>query len=170
MQNANCKLQTANCKLQTANCKLRTANYTPPVTRHPSRFSSRVTRHVSPTLLSTTVMIPLFFLTFVMMNLIHQHIDQIRRICFDHKVEQLFVFGSIKTDRFNDRSDVDVLIQFSSLVNPLEYFDNYMEFKGKLESLLSREIDIVENQAVRNPIFRKILDREKILIYERKSA
>ena len=45
-----------------------------------------------------------------------------------------------------------------------------MDFKEKLESVLSREVDIVENQAVRNPIFRKILDRDKILIYERKSA
>jgi len=104
------------------------------------------------------------------MNLIHQHIDQIRRICSDHKVEQLFVFGSIKTDRFNDRSDVDVLVQFSSYVDPLEYFDNYMDLKEKLKLVLNREIDIVENQAVRNPFFRKILDREKILIYERKSA
>jgi hypothetical protein len=45
-----------------------------------------------------------------------------------------------------------------------------MDFKEKLESVLNREVDIVENQAVRNPIFRRILDRDKILIYERKSA
>lgn len=45
-----------------------------------------------------------------------------------------------------------------------------MDFKEKLELVLNREVDIVENQAVRNPIFRRILDRDKILIYERKSA
>jgi len=104
------------------------------------------------------------------MNLITQHIDQIIRICSDHQVEQLFIFGSINTDKFNDQSDVDILIQFSPLINPLEYFNNYMDFKEKLESVLNREVDIVENQAVKNPIFRKILDRDKILIYERKSA
>ncbi len=104
------------------------------------------------------------------MNLINQHIDQILKICSDHQVEQLFVFGSVKTEQFNEQSDVDILIQFSHLINPLEYFNNYMDFKEKLQSLLNREVDIVENQAVRNPIFRKILDRDKVLIYERKSA
>jgi predicted nucleotidyltransferase len=104
------------------------------------------------------------------MNLINQHIEQIAKICSDHQVEQLFIFGSINTDKFNEQSDVDILIQFSQLINPYEYFTNYMDFKEKLESVLNREVDIVENQAVRNPIFRKILDRDKILIYERKSA
>lgn len=104
------------------------------------------------------------------MNLINQHIDQIIKICSDHHVEQLFIVGSVKTDKFNDQSDVDILIQFGSLIDPPEYFNNYMDFKEKLESVLNREVDIVENQAVRNPVFRKILDRDKILIYERKSA
>lgn len=104
------------------------------------------------------------------MNLINQHIDQIKKICSDHQVEQLFLFGSIITDKFSNQSDVDVLIQFSSFIDPLDYFNNYMDFKEKLEDVLNREIDIVENQAVRNPIFRRILDRDKVLIYERKSA
>jgi predicted nucleotidyltransferase len=104
------------------------------------------------------------------MKLIDQHIHQIIKICSDHQVEQLFIFGSVKTDQFNDQSDVDILIQFSPEVNPLDYFNNYMDFKEKLESVLNREVDIIENQAVRNPIFRKILDRDKVLIYERKSA
>jgi predicted nucleotidyltransferase len=104
------------------------------------------------------------------MDLIYRNIDDINRICKEHQVEQLFIFGSVKTDKFNDRSDVDILIQFSHQVDPAHYFENYMDFKEKMESVLNREIDIVENQAVRNPIFRKILDREKILVYERKSA
>jgi predicted nucleotidyltransferase len=104
------------------------------------------------------------------MNLINQHIEQISRICSEHHVEQLFIFGSIATPNFNEQSDVDILIQFSQQINPEDYFNNYMDFKEKLESVLNREVDIVENQAVRNPIFRKILDRDKILIYERKSA
>jgi hypothetical protein len=104
------------------------------------------------------------------MNLITRNIDEISRICKEHQVEQLFIFGSIKTDKFNDDSDIDILIQFGPNIVPTEYFENYMDFKEKMESVLNREVDIVEYQAVRNPIFRKILDREKILVYERKSA
>jgi uncharacterized protein len=105
-----------------------------------------------------------------LMNLITQNIEDINMLCRQHQVEQLFVFGSIKTDKFTDKSDIDILLQFSNHIDPAEYFENYMDFKEKMESLLNREVDIVENQAVRNPIFRKILDREKILVYERKSA
>ncbi len=87
-----------------------------------------------------------------------------------HNVEQLYVFGSITTKSFSEQSDIDILIQFNSEIDPAQYFNNYMDFKEEMESLLNREIDIVENQAVKNPIFRKILDRDKRLIYERKSA
>jgi uncharacterized protein len=104
------------------------------------------------------------------MNLVTQHIEAIKRICLKHQVDQLFIFGSMNTDKFNDQSDIDILIQFNSSVDPADYFNNYMDFKNNMEDLLKREVDIVENQAIRNPIFRKIVDRDKILIYERKSA
>ena len=39
-------------------------------------------------------------------------------------------------------------------INIIVYFDNYMEFKEKLEFLLNRHIDFLENQAIRNPIFK----------------
>ena len=103
------------------------------------------------------------------MNVIERHIDQIIILCKQHKVRELYIFGSVLTDRFNDESDIDFLVEFS-LIDILEYFDNYMDFKEKLEALLKRPIDLVENQAVRNPIFRRVLDREKKLVYERKSA
>ena len=73
------------------------------------------------------------------------------------------------TDRFADDSDIDFLVEFST-IDILEYFDNYMDFKENLEALLKRPVDLVENQAIRNPIFRRVLDRDKKLVYERKSA
>lgn len=110
------------------------------------------------------------FSYFYGMNLINQNITEINAICSTHNVEQLYVFGSVTTKDFNEQSDIDILIQFNSKINPAQYFNNYMDFKEALEALLNREIDLVEDQAVKNPIFRKILDRDKILVYERKSA
>ncbi len=81
----------------------------------------------------------------------------------------LYIFGSILTDRFTDDSDVDFLVEFEN-VDIQDYFDNYMDFKEKLEALLNRQVDLVENQAIRNPIFRMVIDRDKRLVYERKSA
>ena len=103
------------------------------------------------------------------MNLIDKNIDTIKKLCEKHKVKELYLFGSVLTERFCESSDVDVLIQFGE-VELKEYFDNYMDFKEELEKILNRSVDLVENQTIRNPIFRKIVDRDKKLVYGRKSA
>ena len=103
------------------------------------------------------------------MNLIDKNINAIKELCDKHKVKELYIFGSLLTNKFHELSDVDLLIQFGK-VDLMDYFDNYMDLKEELEALLNRPIDLVENQAIKNPIFRKIVDREKKLVYERKSA
>ena len=103
------------------------------------------------------------------MNLIERNIDTVVTLCKQHKVKELYIFGSILTPGFNETSDIDFLVKFDN-VDILEYFDNYMNFKEKLEALLGRQIDLLENQAIRNPVFRKVLDRDKKLIYDRETA
>jgi len=103
------------------------------------------------------------------MKLIDKNIDTIIQLCKQHKVKELYIFGSVLTHRFDDKSDVDFLVQFDN-IDILDYFDNYMDFKEKLEILFDRPVDLLENQAIRNPIFRRVLDREKKLVYERETA
>jgi predicted nucleotidyltransferase len=103
------------------------------------------------------------------MNIIEKNIDSLIILCKQHKVRELYLFGSILTPKFNKDSDIDMLVQFDN-VDILEYADNYFDFKEKLEKLLGREIDLLENQAIRNPIFRKILDRDKKIVYDRETA
>jgi len=103
------------------------------------------------------------------MKLIENNKEKLIELCENHRVKQLYVFGSILTDRFIASSDIDILVQFSPIELDL-YFDNYMDFKEKLEDLFERQIDLVENQAIKNPIFRQVVDREKLLVYERKTA
>jgi predicted nucleotidyltransferase len=62
-----------------------------------------------------------------------------------------------------------MLVQFDN-VDILEYADNYFDFKERLEKLLGREISPIENQAIRNPIFIKIVDRDKKIVYDRETA
>jgi uncharacterized protein len=103
------------------------------------------------------------------MNLIEENRKQLFDLCVMHKVKELYLFGSILTNNFNEFSDIDMLIQFYQ-VDLMEYFDNYMDFKEKLEELLHRPIDLVENQSIKNPIFRNVVDRQKQLIYERNGS
>ena len=103
------------------------------------------------------------------MEIIQKNRSKIFDICKNHNVLQLHLFGSILNEQFSENSDIDMLIQFGD-VDILEYFDNYMSFIETLEKLLKRRIDLVENQAIRNPVFRRVIDRDKKLLYERKGA
>lgn len=103
------------------------------------------------------------------MDIIETNKNRIFELCEKHEVKELYLFGSVLTEKFNESSDVDMLIQFNP-IDLTKYFDNYMDLKEQLEDILKRPVDLVENQAIKNPIFRKIVDREKKLLYERKSA
>ncbi len=103
------------------------------------------------------------------MTLIDTTRDKLNNLCEKHNVKELYLFGSILTDRFIDSSDVDILVQFGS-VELEQYADNYFDFKEELELLFKRPVDLVENQAIKNPVFRKVVDREKQLVYERKDS
>lgn len=98
------------------------------------------------------------------MNIEQDKINSIIHLCKVHKVKELYMFGSAINDQFNSSSDIDFLVEFEG-VDVVDYFDNYMDFKYKLENLLERKIDLIENQAIRNPIFRRSVDRSKQLIY-----
>ncbi len=103
------------------------------------------------------------------MNLIHDHINEIKKLCNRYHVAELYVYGSILSDRFSQDSDIDFLVRFSG-VAPLEYFDNYMDFKEKLEDVFSRNVDLVEIQTIKNPILKRSIDRNKKILYGRKDS
>lgn len=92
--------------------------------------------------------------------------SEIIALCKEHKVLQLYVFGSILTDKFNKDSDLDFSVIFDHKALPLlVYGDNYFNFKFALEDLLKRNVDLVEYNAVKNPYFKEELDETKQLIY-----
>ena len=100
------------------------------------------------------------------MELIYEHIKELRALCIKHKVKELYIFGSILSEFFNENSDLDLLVKFD-IIDLLDYFDNYMDFKESLENLFDRQIDLVEVQTVKNPILKRSIDRNKIIIYGR---
>ncbi|SHJ45765.1 hypothetical protein SAMN05444280_12016 [Tangfeifania diversioriginum] len=103
------------------------------------------------------------------MELIRKNISEIKKLCSKYNVAELYVFGSVTKGNFSPSSDIDFLVQFEN-VDPREYFDNYMDFKEKLETLLSREVDLVEIQTVKNPILKRSIDRDKICLYGREDS
>ena len=98
------------------------------------------------------------------MGIIDNNIYSLNKLCTLYNVEKMYLFGSALNSNFNDKSDVDLLVKFKP-IELSQYFDNYMDFKEKLESLFGREVDLLEEQALRNPILIKSIDKSKELIY-----
>ena len=96
---------------------------------------------------------------------INQYISTISPLCEQHRVSKLFAFGSILTNRFNDKSDIDLIVDFKD-IDLRDYVDNYFSLKDALSHALGREIDLLEDKAIRNPVLRRIIDNSKLLIYE----
>jgi hypothetical protein len=98
------------------------------------------------------------------MNLIDQNINTIAKLCESHKVNHLYVFGSILTNKFSENSDIDLIVTFKE-IELLRYADNYFDFKFSLEDILKRPVDLLEEKAIRNPYFKQSIDKQKKLIY-----
>lgn len=98
------------------------------------------------------------------MNLINQNKEIIKNLCETHNVDKLYLFGSATTTKFNEESDIDFLVKFKPFDLKL-YFVNYIDFKSKLKELLRKEIDLVEEQTLKNPYLISSIDENKELIY-----
>ncbi len=98
------------------------------------------------------------------MSVIDKNIEKIKSLCNKHKVSKLFVFGSVLTDKFKRSSDIDFVVDFSE-VDIYNYADNYFDLKKSLENLLNRQVDLLEEKAIRNPYLKKTIDSTKKLIY-----
>ena len=90
--------------------------------------------------------------------------EEISRLCASHRVKRLYAFGSVLTGRFNEASDVDFIVAFREM--DLEgYADNYYSLKHSLETLFNKPVDLLEEQAIRNPYFREAVNSQRKLVY-----
>lgn len=65
------------------------------------------------------------------------NIEQIRELCKKYKVKYLFAFGSVLTDKFSEKSDIDFIV----------------------------DIDLIEDKVIKNKYLRESIDESKLLIY-----
>ncbi len=98
------------------------------------------------------------------MREIDKHIDRISNLCKSNGVSSLFVFGSILNDSLRPDSDIDMVVALEDQ-DPLTYSDHYFNLKYGLEELFNRNIDLLEEKAIKNPYLRKEIENKKVLIY-----
>ena len=89
--------------------------------------------------------------------------EEVVRLCKKYRVKELSVFGSSIRDDFKEESDVDFLISY------LKEWDNTLldmvRLKNELSALVNRNTDLIEKEAIQNPIRKKIILSTAEVIY-----
>lgn len=91
-------------------------------------------------------------------------IEEISLFCEKWKVIELALFGSILSEDFNDKSDIDVLVTFNP-ENQISLFD-LAQMQFELQNIFNRPVDIIEKDALRNPFRKRHILENAQVIYE----
>ena len=102
-----------------------------------------------------------------MNEILERNLPALKKMCADYNVKSLYVFGSVLTDRFSEKSDLDFIVSFTDNVPLLDYADNFFDFRDDLSRLLGRRIDLVEESTLSNPYFINEVNHTKQYIYGR---
>jgi predicted nucleotidyltransferase len=99
------------------------------------------------------------------MNTLSVYKNEINALCANHKVKSLYAFGSVLTRNFNINSDIDLIVDFKE-IDVKDYADNYFDFKFSLQDIFNRPVDLLEEQAIKNPYFKQELNKKKVIVYK----
>ena len=99
-----------------------------------------------------------------MNKIISENIEAIKIICARYNVKELYAFGSVSTDRFTDKSDIDLLVSFKPMSYG-DYSDNYFDIAEKFEKVFSRKVDLITEKSLSNPYFIESVNKSRVQIY-----
>ena len=94
----------------------------------------------------------------------HIHIDhrKIAIFCKTHNIKKLSLFGSVLSDRFNDSSDIDILIEFKNFEDTPGLFE-FIAIQEELSHMFGgRKIDLVTIGALRDHLRKEIIDSAEV--------
>ena len=77
-----------------------------------------------------------------------------------YNVAQIYLFGSYARGEATEKSDIDLVMNFSDSISLF----TYAEIINSLENLFSKKVDIVSHNSVSSRLLYQIID-EEILMY-----
>lgn len=104
-----------------------------------------------------------------MIDLVDSKKDDLAILCRRFAIRKLEVFGSAAKDTFDPQSsDLDFI------VDPGEYersvADRFLDFADALETLFGRPIDLITEDSIVNPYFRKAVKAVRKTVFEDRNA
>jgi len=96
--------------------------------------------------------------------LLETHRAELAELCARFGVERLEVFGSaVRPEDFGEDSDIDFIVLFGE--TSMGLVKQYFGFKEALEALFGREVDLLQDEAIENPYFRRAIAPERVELY-----
>ncbi|WP_262890050.1 nucleotidyltransferase family protein [Psychroflexus salis] len=86
-------------------------------------------------------------------------------VCKKHQVKSIALFGSAAKGTVNTKSDFDLLVEFSSELEVLDYANNYFSLLDALEKILERKVDLVSVKSLKNPVLLEEINKYKVNLY-----
>jgi len=71
----------------------------------------------------------------------------------EYYIKEIGVFGSYARGEQGNKSDIDILVEFSK---PIDFF-KFLDLEEELEKILNRRVDLVSKKALKPYIGRNIL-------------
>ena len=101
-----------------------------------------------------------------LMTLIRERYHDFIDLCRSHKVDKMYAFGSSITEHFDPTSsDIDIVVKIG-IDNAADRGEALLSLWDKLEALFQRKIDLLTEDAIRNPYLKSNINRTKKLIYD----
>src|SRR5690606_38515874 len=88
-------------------------------------------------------------------------------ICKSLRIKQMYVFGSMAKNSYDNSSDIDLLISFEDDITNEEYSENYFTLHHKLRELINKDSDSVTVRILTSRYYSKKRNNENLLMYER---
>ncbi len=89
------------------------------------------------------------------------------KFCIRNRVRRLSLFGSAAREGFDPAggSDVDFLVEFLPMP-PRDRAESYFGLLADFEKALGLPVDLVEEDAIKNPYFRDEVSRSRRVLFE----
>lgn len=102
-----------------------------------------------------------------MQSIIQKKLPQIADLMRKHHIIRAYLFGSVLTDKFNRKSDIDFLVSIDETLLPEQQGDHLLTLWDELEILTHRKVDLLTERSLTNPYLIQSINDSRLIIYER---
>ncbi|MGB3305840.1 MAG: nucleotidyltransferase domain-containing protein [Thermomicrobiales bacterium] len=104
-----------------------------------------------------------------MISLIESKKDDLAILCRRFAIRRLDVFGSAVKGTFDPQSsDLDFIVDLGAYERSVA--DRFLDFADALETLFGRPVDLITEDSIVNPYFRKAVNAARETVFEDRDA